>query len=461
LVCVCVLATFMGACDKKEETPASQEAPAGTITGRERLGWDQQAPDAAELGEYTFALYVDGTPFLLSSATCGALAGDGPTAACSSPLPVLRPGAHTLELGTRIVRGGVVLESARSAPLVVTVAGSGTASSALQAARTRGNDPGGDAAYVVEAIVEGLDGPSSLAKLPDGRLLIAERRGVVRIAQNGLLRQESAVVLADVDAEGGDRVTLAIDRDFARTRFVYVAYAARDSGGGRNGKVVRFREAGGTLGEPAAVVDGLPAEAGPPRVRIGPDGALYISTAALHRGDADDLAKYAGKVLRFTAEGATPADNPIRSSPVFSFGSPGQPDVGWEPASEALWHIESDGGGVSVGRLRAGERTKRAVYLEDIRSADAAFHSGAAPAAWHGSLFLASPDHTCLYRLTGLSSSPAGPAVERVLASGFGRIVALLSADDGLYFATANGGTDGGSAPSDAVFRVRDRTAQR
>ncbi len=59
------------------------------------------------------------------------------------------------------------------------------------------------------------------------------------------------------------------------------------------------------------------------------------------------------------------------------------------------------------------------------------------PAPWRGSLFIAAPDEQCLLRVSGLSASPPKPEVERVL-SGFGRIVAVLSAADGLYFATAN-----------------------
>ena len=86
-----------------------------------------------------------------------------------------------------------------------------------------------------------------------------------------------------------------------------------------------------------------------------------------------------------------------------------------------------------------------------------AFHAGATPAAWRNSLLLASPDEECLYRVTGLSSSLPEPAVERLLANSFGRIVAVLSGDDGLYFATGNGRTDARGQPADAVFRIRDK----
>jgi glucose/arabinose dehydrogenase len=114
-------------------------------------------------------------------------------------------------------------------------------------------------------------------------------------------------------------------------------------------------------------------------------------------------------------------------------------------------------GGVSLGRSESGRPAARSAFLEGIQAVGAAFHAGATPAAWRDSLFLASPDQECLYRVTGLSTSPPDPSVERLLANAFGRIVAVLSEDDGLYFATGNGGVDGHGRPADAVFRIRDK----
>ena len=139
LVLASLLASCSAACDSGKTQPS--QPPPGSITGRERLGWDQQAPHADELREYSWALYVDGVPFVLTNATCGALSGEGPSAACVSPLPPLQPGQRTLELATRITAGGSMIESARSAPLVVTVAGSGTASATASA--TASWSPGG------------------------------------------------------------------------------------------------------------------------------------------------------------------------------------------------------------------------------------------------------------------------------------------------------------------------------
>jgi glucose/arabinose dehydrogenase len=454
-IVVLVLAAGASACSKDEDTPSSQQP--GTITGRERLGWDQRAPDAAELAQYSYALYVDGTPNLLADAACGALAGETPTAPCSSSLPPLKSGTHTLELVTRVNRSGTVLESERSAPLVVTVSGSGTATSVSQASLAFGLGRSAGEPYVVEAVVQGLDRPSALARLPDGRIMIAESGGRVRLVENGVLRDTPILEVAQAAGGPAHELGLVVSPDFAVTRHVYVSYSAADAEGVLGGRVVRYREVNGTLGESAVILDGLPGEAGRSRVRIGPDGAMYAGATGLSRLESADLSSYAGKILRFTPSGALPLDNPMRWSPVISSGHQGRLDFDWEPVSKVLWFVEPSDSGVSAGPATLERRAERAISLEDVQASDIAFHAGSTPRAWRNSLFLAAPDRGCLYRVSGLSMSPPEPVVERLFSGEFGRISAVCSAEDGLYFATANGGTDGTGRPTDAVYRVRDK----
>lgn len=134
IVLASLLASAIPACSRDQSPPSQpsqsppSQSPPVVITGRERLWWDQLAPDAGELSHYSFVLYVDALSVVLPDATCGVLTGEGLNAPCSSPLPAIQPGQHTLELATRITRSGAVLESARSAPLVVTVAAGAAAS---------------------------------------------------------------------------------------------------------------------------------------------------------------------------------------------------------------------------------------------------------------------------------------------------------------------------------------------
>jgi len=308
--------------------------------------------------------------------------------------------------------------------------------------------------------VSGLDRPSSLAALPDGRLLIAEHGGRIRIADGGQLREASALELSVTEGDDDGGVSIAVAPDFAANRYVYVSYATRDNAGLRIGRVARYREVAGTLGEPAVVLEGLPAEAGAPLMKVGPDGTLFVTAPARNAREAADLSSLEGKVLRFDAAGATPANNPLRFSPVFSSGYTGRVDLDWHPTTRELWYAESSAQGVTIGIVRGGRAGEPLVRLDGMRSAGMAFHAGAAVSDWSGSLFLASLDEQCLLRVSGLSESPPRPAVERVL-SGFGRIAAVLSADDGLYFASSSNAAGGEGAPVGAVYRVRDKTSHR
>ncbi len=457
-LCACLLGILTTACggQSPQSAPPSQSTSGGT-SGGPRLGWDQSAPSAEELRRYSFVLYVDGNPVPLSAATCGALAPDSQTAPCTSPLPALPAGQHTLEMTTRMTENGVVLESARSAPITYTVGGAATAS-VTEGARAPGADTGSVAElpYVVEAVVEGLDMPSALARLPDGRWLIAERGGRIRLAEGSTLRSEPAAELPDADPADDAHVSLAVAPDFAASRHVYVAYAALGADGARTGRVVRFRETGGTLGEPAVIVDSLPAASAAPRMRIGADGKIYVGTTTADASESDDLGSDAGKILRFNLDGTTPADNPVSSSPVFSFGYPGRFDFDWDPAGGNPWYVETTDAGAFLGRSEAGGAGVRAAELGSVRPAGVAFHAGNTLAEWRGSLFIAAQDLRCVLRVSGLSASPPHPVVARLFATSYGRIVAVFSGDDGLYFATGNGGTDPQGRPTDAVFRVRD-----
>ena len=96
--------------------PPSTSDPAGggeRITGRERLGWTQSAADATELASFRYAAYVDNNRVELA-ATCGGSSG---AFSCTSPMPPMNAGAHSIELVSFVVDNGVVIESGRSAAL--------------------------------------------------------------------------------------------------------------------------------------------------------------------------------------------------------------------------------------------------------------------------------------------------------------------------------------------------------
>src|SRR6266511_8795 len=94
----------------------STPAPSGTetITGVERFGWDQPAADAGELASFRYALYVDDARSEAADVSCAPGQASG-RFACTSSLPAISNGTHTLQIAAFVIDGGAVRESARSA----------------------------------------------------------------------------------------------------------------------------------------------------------------------------------------------------------------------------------------------------------------------------------------------------------------------------------------------------------
>lgn len=107
VVCLSLLAAACG---------ASPPAPtnADTITGAERFGWDQPATDATELASFRYAIYVDDARSEAADVSCATAASSG-RFACSSRLPEMSTGTHTLQVASFIVDAGSLRESSRSA----------------------------------------------------------------------------------------------------------------------------------------------------------------------------------------------------------------------------------------------------------------------------------------------------------------------------------------------------------
>lgn len=309
-----------------------------TISGTERVGWDQPASNAGELATIRYAIYVDGVRAELGGVACG----DTATTAgfsCTAPLPRMTAGSHTIELAA-YVQDGSTLESTRSAALRVTVTGV-TSDGDAQTVRVRAAAAGSAREWPAAAvrIARDLEQIADLAPLPDGRLLIAQRTGRIRVVRDGALEREPAVAL-DTDAGGaGAIIALAADPEFDRTRGVYAIYTSRARDGALTFTLARFRESGGTLGDRVVLLDGVRASANPrASLRFGADGKLYAAFDDGGWGEnvVGDLGSFNGKILRLNRDGSTPDDQP-RHSPVFRVASTSPRGVAWHRRSSELW----------------------------------------------------------------------------------------------------------------------------
>jgi glucose/arabinose dehydrogenase len=346
------------------------------IRGNERIGWDQQAANTAELSNFRYAIYVDGNRSELPDVTCADSRGSAGFA-CSGRLPGLSAGQHTLELASYVVVDGAVSESPKSQPIRVNVTSSLTApipsvtsNTPPSESRPPTSDPTLNALVSVQTIVDGLNDPVDLAFAPDGRLFVAERSGSIRIVRDRQVEAVPALVLDNFVAEPDARrvLSLALHPDFAATGFVYVLHGSEGRGGESVFRLSRYREAGGVLGERAVLLDEIPlaSRAGSGSVRFGLDRRLYVAF-----DDGDDPARvgsagtYSGKVLRLNDDGSTPDDQPA-GTPVLATGLGSPCGLDWDAAG-TLWIAECRGAG--EGRLlsiSARQPDRRARYQHAI-----------------------------------------------------------------------------------------------
>ena len=410
----------------------------------DRLGWTQQAVDAAEVASFQFALYVDGNRTTLGGVNCTA-AASGSGFDCSGTLPAMSAGTHTLELASFVVDGSTVLESGRSAALRVIVGGATTTSFSVPstlvvtAEQVRLN---------LDPVAEGLQLPSDVAFAEDGTIFVAERGGVVRLIRNGVLVDAPALDLSpEITQYEGGLLAMALDRKFDENGFMYALYAVDAPRDGLEFTLARFRFVDGVFGERAVLLDRTKASpnGASGALRVGTDGKLFVALDSASDGRiAGSFATYNGKVLRLNTDATTPEDQP-GANPIYSLEHPQPLALDWQPSSGTLWVV--DRVGVDAGRLsavvkdspqsRAAFRTSYALP-PGTGATSAAFYSGDRIPIFKGNLFIAAEMGRQLVRLRfDQENLTKVESVERLLQDQIGAVRVVAAAPDGaLYVAT-------------------------
>jgi glucose/arabinose dehydrogenase len=410
------------------------------------------AETEAELSGFRYRLFVDDSASDMLDVRCAQLRAEG-TAACSGRLPSIGAGRHTLTLMT-VSSSGVESERSSAIEVLVLRSSSSLVTSDGFYSTVGTSSAAGTAASVKSAVDEGIeptDGlrlqtvsaglkePTDLAVTPDRRVLVAERRGDVRVVSNGVLQPRPAITLNDVSAgDGAGLLGLAIDPAFDKNHYVYCVYTTD-----RGFRVARFREAGGTLGERAILLDGVTSAAqAAAALRFGPDSKLYVSFD--DSGDvsrAGDLGSFNGKVLRFNPDGSVPPDQ-AGLTPVYVADVSAARAFDWAPRGH-FWIAEgsSEGSGVLdavVDESRTGRRGRIAARYrlpEGQVPSSAFFYRGGLIKEWAGDLLIALLDSGQLLRLR--FDPEDGTKVvtsEIVLDANAGRIRAVTGTADGLVY---------------------------
>lgn len=223
--------------------------------------------------------------------------------------------------------------------------------------------------WQVETVASGLEHPWSLAFLPDGRMLVTERPGRMRIVQpDGRLGPPLAGLPAVVAGGQGGLFDVLPAPDFASSRRLYWSYAAPAPGGrGANSTAVaRGRLDGERLVEVEVIFRQQPALDS--RLHFGGrlawagDGRLFVTLGDRfwRRDDAQTLDNHHGKVVRIEADGRVPADNPLvgragARPEIWSWGHRNVQGAALHPLTGQLWtHEHGPQGGDELNLTRAG-----------------------------------------------------------------------------------------------------------
>jgi glucose/arabinose dehydrogenase len=409
---VVATATTLTACGGGTPPPSSSDPP-GTgerITGSERLGWNLAAVDSGELGTFRYAAYIDGGNRVeLTDISCGTASGSFP---CSSRMPPMTPGSHTLELVSFLLDGGSVTESPRSPAIRVNLVAATAGVDSTKAARPTNELTTSDGIELrFDIVTEQLEQPTALAFARDGRIFVAERSGRIRILSVGGLEPQPALQMDDVTLAGpseGGVLSVTLDPQFDRTHFVYALYTTAGGDGAPRFRLARFREAGGRLGERVVLLDGPAASPARPAgsITVGPDSKLYGAfDDAGEPARARTIASYNGKVLRLNPDGTTPPDQP-GGSPVYSSDLRSPRGLDWHPVTRALWIVNVVGTTeelrvIDPETAQVTEHAARAMIPLPMRTgaASLAFYRGNLMPAFRGDLLVAANEGRHLLRL--------------------------------------------------------------
>ena len=300
-----------------------------------------------------------------------------------------------------------------------------------------------EASIHVVTVASGLEHPWGLAFLPDGRMLVTEKPGRLRLVSIDGTVSEPLAGLPEVDARGqGGLLDVAVDPDFESNRLIYLSYAEPGEGGNSTAVArARLSEDHGSLSEPQVIFSQrpkLPSEAHfGSRLVFDRSGNLFVTLgerfAPQFRVQAQDLDSHVGKIVRIGPDGSVPQDNPFVGKAgalpeIWSFGHRNIQAAALHPETGELWEIEHgplggdelnvaeagknygwpvvshgvnyDGTPVGTGRAQQeGMEDPLHTWTPVIAPSGMMFYGGSAFPDWRGDLFVGGLKSAALVRL--------------------------------------------------------------
>lgn len=286
-------------------------------------------------------------------------------------------------------------------------------------------------------VARGLENPWSMAFLPDGRILVTERPGRMRIVDaNGQLSAPLGNVPKVSDSGQGGLLDVTLDADFARNRRIYFTYAEPGDGGAGTA-LASATLTDAALSDVKVLFRQQPKLGGGlhfgSRVVIGPDGKLWLGLGERYRRDeAQNLNVHLGKLIRLNTDGSVPSDNPFigRSDArpeIWSYGHRNIQGMARHPQTGIVWlhehgaqggdeinipergknygwpvithGIDYSGAKIGIGTSGPGMEQPLLHWTPSIAPSGMAFYTGDKVPAWRGNLFVGSLKFGTLHRV--------------------------------------------------------------
>jgi glucose/arabinose dehydrogenase len=294
-------------------------------------------------------------------------------------------------------------------------------------------------------VAEGLETPWGMAFLPDGRILVTERPGRMRVVtpagpNGGQVAPPLGNVPKVFDSGQGGLLDVTLDPDFARNRILYFTYAEPGQNEQRGGAGTALASAvfdETSLSDVKVLFRQQPKVSGGlhfgSRVVVGADGRLWLGLGERYRRDeAQNLNSHLGKVIRIEKDGRVPADNPfvgrndVRPE-IWSYGHRNIQGMTRHPQTGLVWlhehgaqggdeinipdrgrnygwpvithGIDYSGAKIGIGTAAPGMEQPLLHWTPSIAPSGMAFYTGSRIPAWRGNLFVGSLKFGTLHRV--------------------------------------------------------------
>jgi aldose sugar dehydrogenase len=324
--------------------------------------------------------------------------------------------------------------------------------------------------FVIETVVNGLDQPWSVEFLPDGRILITEKSGRLRIVKDGKLSAPVKGLPKIIDKGQGGLLDVALDPDYKNNQIIYLSYSAKGEGG-IGTEVIKGKLVGNELIDSKVIFKLSPksntAHHFGSRLLFAKDGTFFITLG--DRGDkqrAQDISDHAGSLIRINKDGSIPKDNPFvnnvnAKSEIYTYGNRNMQGIAMHPETGDVWTIEHgpQGGdelnlmkpGVNYGwpvitygvnyssGTKIGEGTKKEGmsqpihhWVPSIATSSLLFYTGDKFQNWKGNAFVSSLKFGQLARLEMQGNKVIKE--ERLINGAVGRIREVQQGLDGYIY---------------------------